>query len=90
MFQLFQDEVKAILEGVRLKELPSCRRTNRRTKQQAGGTITDEIPQHRRQRLAQVHVTANDQAGVKTQRIIEYVANKLDYNLYSPSSVGRK
>lgn len=31
-----------------------------------------------------------DQAGnsVKAQKVIEYVANKLDYNLYSPSSVG--
>lgn len=33
-----------------------------------------------------------DQAGnsVKAQKVIEYVANKLDYNLYSPSSVGLK
>jgi len=33
-----------------------------------------------------------DEAGnsVKAQRVIEYVANKLDYNLYSPSSVGLK
>ena len=33
-----------------------------------------------------------DDAGnsVKAQRVIEYVANKLDYNLYSPSSVGLK
>jgi len=31
-----------------------------------------------------------DEAGnsVKAQEVIEYVANKLDYNLYSPSSVG--
>jgi glutaminase len=27
---------------------------------------------------------------VKAQKVIEYVANKLDYNLYSPSSVGLK
>jgi glutaminase len=33
-----------------------------------------------------------DEAGnsVKAQKVIEYVANKLDYNLYSPSSVGLK
>jgi glutaminase len=33
-----------------------------------------------------------DQAGnsVKAQKVIEYVADKLDYNLYSPSSVGLK
>lgn len=33
-----------------------------------------------------------DHAGnsVKAQRVIEYVANKLDYDLYSPSSVGLK
>jgi glutaminase len=33
-----------------------------------------------------------DQAGnsVKAQKVIEYVTNKLDYNLYSPSSVGLK
>jgi glutaminase len=33
-----------------------------------------------------------DEAGnsVKAQRVIEYVANKLDYNLYSPLSVGLK
>ena len=33
-----------------------------------------------------------DRAGnsVKAQKVIEYVANKLDYNLYSPSSVGLK
>jgi glutaminase len=33
-----------------------------------------------------------DEAGnsVKAQRVIEYVANKLDYNLYSPASVGLK
>ena len=33
-----------------------------------------------------------DDAGnsVKAQRVIEYVANKLDYNLYSPNSVGLK
>ena len=33
-----------------------------------------------------------DDAGnsVKAQRVIEYVTNKLDYNLYSPSSVGLK
>jgi glutaminase len=33
-----------------------------------------------------------DEAGnsVKAQRVIEYVASKLDYNLYSPSSVGLK
>lgn len=33
-----------------------------------------------------------DEAGnsVKAQEVIEYVANKLDYNLYSPSSVGLK
>ena len=33
-----------------------------------------------------------DQAGnsVKAQKVIEYVAGKLDYNLYSPSSVGLK
>lgn len=33
-----------------------------------------------------------DQAenSVKAQKVIEYVANKLDYNLYSPSSVGLK
>jgi glutaminase len=33
-----------------------------------------------------------DEAGnsVKAQRVIEYVANKLDYNLYSASSVGLK
>ena len=33
-----------------------------------------------------------DEAGnsVKAQKVIEYVANKLDFNLYSPSSVGLK
>jgi glutaminase len=33
-----------------------------------------------------------DEAGnsVKAQKVIEYVADKLDYNLYSPSSVGLK
>jgi glutaminase len=33
-----------------------------------------------------------DEAGnsVKAQRVIEYVADKLDYNVYSPSSVGLK
>ncbi|HXJ95767.1 MAG TPA: glutaminase A [Terriglobia bacterium] len=33
-----------------------------------------------------------DEAGnsVKAQKVIEYVANKLDYNLYSPGSVGLK
>ena len=33
-----------------------------------------------------------DQAGnsVKAQKVIEYVSNKLDYNLFSPSSVGLK
>src|SRR5689334_15513077 len=33
-----------------------------------------------------------DEAGnsVKAQKVIEYVANKLDYNLYSPASVGLK
>jgi len=33
-----------------------------------------------------------DKAGnsVKAQRVIEYVANQLDYNLYAPSSVGLK
>jgi glutaminase len=33
-----------------------------------------------------------DEAGnsVKAQRVIEYVTNKLDYNLFSPSSVGLK
>ena len=33
-----------------------------------------------------------DEAGnsVKAQRVIEYVANKLDFNLYSPASVGLK
>jgi len=33
-----------------------------------------------------------DEAGnsVKAQRVIEYVANQLDYNLYAPSSVGLK
>ncbi len=33
-----------------------------------------------------------DEAGnsVKTQKVIEYVADKLDYNVYSPSSVGLK
>ena len=33
-----------------------------------------------------------DAAGnsVKAQEVIEYVANKLDYNLYSPASVGLK
>jgi glutaminase len=33
-----------------------------------------------------------DEAGnsVKAQKVIEYVANKLDYNLYSPTSVGLK
>jgi glutaminase len=33
-----------------------------------------------------------DQAGnsVKAQKVIEYLADKLDYNLYSPSSVGLK
>ena len=33
-----------------------------------------------------------DEAGnsVKAQKVIEYVANKLNYNLYSPSSVGLK
>jgi glutaminase len=33
-----------------------------------------------------------DEAGnsVKAQEVIEYVANKLDYNLYSPASVGLK
>ncbi|HTP67802.1 MAG TPA: glutaminase A [Dongiaceae bacterium] len=33
-----------------------------------------------------------DEAGnsVKAQKVIEYVASKLDYNLYSPSSVGLK
>jgi glutaminase len=33
-----------------------------------------------------------DEAGnsVKAQKVIEYVANRLDYNLYSPSSVGLK
>lgn len=33
-----------------------------------------------------------DEAGnsVKAQRVIEYVANKLDYNLFSPGSVGLK
>ena len=33
-----------------------------------------------------------DEAGnsVKAQRVIEYVANKLDFNLYSPGSVGLK
>jgi glutaminase len=31
-----------------------------------------------------------DEAGnsVKAQKVIEYVGDKLDYNLYSPSSVG--
>jgi hypothetical protein len=27
---------------------------------------------------------------VKAQKVIEYVGDKLDYNLYSPSSVGLK
>jgi glutaminase len=33
-----------------------------------------------------------DEAGnsVKAQKVIEFVANKLDFNLYSPSSVGVK
>jgi len=33
-----------------------------------------------------------DEAGnsVKAQKVIEYVANKLDFNLYSPASVGLK
>ena len=33
-----------------------------------------------------------DEAGnsVKAQRVIEYVANKLDFNLFSPRSVGLK
>jgi len=33
-----------------------------------------------------------DEAGnsVKAQRVIEYVAQKLDYNLFSPGSVGLK
>src|SRR5690349_24051578 len=33
-----------------------------------------------------------DEAGnsVKAQRVIEYVANKLDFNLFSPGSVGLK
>jgi glutaminase len=33
-----------------------------------------------------------DEAGnsVKAQKVIEYVTDKLDYNLYSPSSVGLK
>ena len=33
-----------------------------------------------------------DEAGnsVKAQKVIEYVGDKLDYNIYSPSSVGLK
>jgi glutaminase len=33
-----------------------------------------------------------DEAGnsAKAQKVIEYVTDKLDYNLYSPSSVGLK
>lgn len=39
-----------------------------------------------------VFVPPLDEAGnsVKAQEVIEYVANKLNYNLYSPASVGWK
>jgi transposase InsO family protein len=56
VFQLFQDGVETVLEGVRLKELIACRGAE----QKPGRAVADVVSKHLRERRTEVHIPAND------------------------------